>query len=213
VPVGVDVRQARGHPEEPGREAAYTLLRAHLDEWSRYQTEQSERHAATIQAIYSTQVERERRLAVEQLGDSDPLTGLWNRRYLDRRLADLAGQPISLALVDLDNFKQVNDGFSHDTGDTVLRRVAELLRIHLDGAPHPDAFAARLGGDEFVLAFPGTDSQAARRQCERVRTHLQATEWAPSAAALRVTISIGFVSDDDGSAPPSVLLSRPTPST
>jgi two-component system cell cycle response regulator len=115
-----------------------------------------------------------------------------------RRLAELAGQPISLALVDIDDFKQVNDGFSHDTGDTVLRRVAELLRIHVDGAPHADAFAARLGGDEFVLAFPGTDSQAARRQCERVRTHLQATEWAWSATALRVTLSIGFVSDDDG---------------
>ena len=189
-------------------EAAYTLLRAHLDEWSRYQTEQSERHAATIQAIYSTQVERERRLAVEQLADSDPLTGLWNRRYLDRRLAELAGQPISLALGDLDNFKQVNDGFSHDTGDTVLRRVSDLLRMHLDSAPHSGAFAARLGGDEFVLVFPGTDSQAARRQCERVRTHVQATEWALSAMALRITMSIGFVSDHDGRTPASVLLSR-----
>jgi diguanylate cyclase (GGDEF)-like protein len=189
-------------------EAAYTLLRRHLDEWDRYQTERSERHAATLQAIYSAEVERRRRIEVEQLADSDPLTGLWNRRYLERRLAELAGAPISLALLDLDHFKQVNDRFSHDAGDAVLRHVGELLELHTGGAPARGAFAARLGGEEFVLVFPGPDSDGALRLCERVRAHVQAAEWAGVAAEVRLTVSIGFVTDSRGSVPASELLSE-----
>jgi len=188
-------------------EAAYTLLRRHLDEWSRYQTERSERHAATIQAIYGAEVERRRRVAIEQLADSDPLTGLWNRRYLDRRLAELAHRPISLALLDLDDFKQVNDRVSHDAGDTVLRHVADLLRLHAEGAAHGGAFAARLGGDEFVLVFPGNDGDRAQRQCDRVRTHVHATDWARIAADVPLTVSIGLVIDVHGALDASALLS------
>ena len=187
-------------------EEAYNLLRLHLDEWARFQDEKSDARAATLQAIYGAETERRRRLEVEQLADTDPLTGLWNRRYLDRRLSELSGTPVTLALVDLDHFKQVNDSFSHDAGDAALRRVSDLLKLHVEFIKH--AFAARLGGEEFVLVIPETGTQEALQLCQRVRAHVQATDWSPVARGLRISASIGLAVDQDGSVARSELLSR-----
>jgi diguanylate cyclase (GGDEF)-like protein len=189
-------------------ETAYTLLRQHMDEWARFQTERSELHAATLQAIYGADVERRRRLAVEQLADTDPLTSLWNRRFLDRQLGELAGRPMAVALLDLDHFKQVNDRFSHDAGDAVLRRLADLLRLEAGSDPSGSAFAARLGGEEFVLVLPAATGDVALRHCERIRTQMQASDWGPLAGRLVVTVSIGLALDLLGTAEASELLSR-----
>ena len=91
---------------------------------------------------------------VKQIADTDPLTGLANRRAflaaLEARLADMAGPNLALALFDLDGFKPINDTFGHAAGDAVLIEVAHRLQAN-GGA---DAFAARIGGDEFALIFP-----------------------------------------------------------
>jgi diguanylate cyclase (GGDEF)-like protein len=102
---------------------------------------------------------------------TDDLTGLYNRRRFDDALANelvrarTFGAPLSLLLVDLDNFKVVNDEFGHQRGDDVLRRAADLVREHLrDGD-----IAARLGGDEFAVIAPDTGSVGALALAERLR--------------------------------------------
>jgi len=123
----------------------------------------------------------------------DSLTDSYNRRYLDQRLVglltDRAGDPagLAVALMDLDWFKQVNDGFGHLLGDRVLQRVVELLCAEL-----PDgAFCARYGGEEFALVMPGLDAEAAIAVCEAARYRIERNPWHELAARLRVTVSGG----------------------
>ena len=105
------------------------------------------------------------------LADTDPLTGLSNRRYfqeqLDRewlRVRRYPG-PITIAYIDLDNFKYVNDTLGHDVGDMLLKLVAERFSQHVRNSD----LVARLGGDEFALLLPVTDSAAARVVIEKLR--------------------------------------------
>jgi diguanylate cyclase (GGDEF)-like protein len=195
--------------EDGDFEAAYRYLLRHKTESDRFQTERSERHAAMIQAIYGAELERERRIAMERLADTDPLTGLWNRRYLDRRLRELsaAGRPVAVALVDVDHFKQVNDAFSHDAGDRALCRIAALARLHVAGDEDGEGFVARLGGEEFALVLPVGDGEVARRRCEALRAHVEADDWDLIAPGARITVSIGLALGSGGEAP-SVLLAR-----
>jgi diguanylate cyclase (GGDEF)-like protein len=103
---------------------------------------------------------------IAELAIRDSLTGLWNRRYLDQRLrAEIErGAPLSLCVVDLDGFKQVNDRHGHDAGDRVLVRVAELL----SDAVRPGDVVARLGGDEFVVLLCGADQEEATTIANRL---------------------------------------------
>jgi diguanylate cyclase (GGDEF)-like protein len=187
---------------------AYEYLRERNEALDRYQTERSELHAVTLQAIYAVEVERQQRLALEALADTDPLTGLYNRRYMSRQLARLAQEPVALALVDIDHFKQINDRFSHDAGDQVLTRLAALLGQHVEGMGHADGFAARIGGEEFVLALPGVEAEAARSCCERIRAEVENSSWDEIAADARVTVSIGLAVEQVGGGDASALLGR-----
>jgi diguanylate cyclase (GGDEF)-like protein len=104
------------------------------------------------------------------LADRDPLTGFYNHRFLHERLgeevvrAQRARRPLSMLMLDLDDFKLVNDTFGHLFGDRVLTWTAELIRSTLRASDIP----ARYGGDEFAIILPETDHDEARRAAERI---------------------------------------------
>lgn len=114
--------------------------------------------------------------AQRRLAEADTLTGLANsRRFLAAVDAEVArasryARPVTLAYVDLDGFKAVNDRWGHVVGDQVLARVGELLRRHVRATDLP----ARLGGDEFAVLLPETDGAAAREAVEKLRAVLEA---------------------------------------
>ncbi|HEV7965050.1 MAG TPA: GGDEF domain-containing protein, partial [Actinoplanes sp.] len=145
-----------------------------------------------------------------EMAHRDALTGLYNRRFVDERLPALLGEalargtPISVAIVDLDHFKRINDTLSHSTGDTVLQHIAQLLA---EAAAGPD-LVARMGGEEFLLAFPGVDAVDAARRCERLRLAIRAHLWQPVTGTLPVTASIGVTTTADGVGTMSALLAQ-----
>ena len=131
--------------------------------------------------------EERRRHALHRLAETDPLTGLANRAALDRRLARASGS-VTMALVDLDNFKPVNDRYGHDTGDAVLRVVAARLR----GGLRPVDLAVRFGGDEFAIVFgDGTDYEDALATARRVVRAIEAPIAAPDPVILSIGASVG----------------------
>ncbi|WP_027085384.1 sensor domain-containing diguanylate cyclase [Cohnella panacarvi] len=117
---------------------------------------------------------------------TDPLTGLFNRRTLDQFVAHHISQrlPFSMLIMDLDNFKSVNDTYGHDVGDEVLRFLAEALK-RLFGEEY---VVCRMGGEEFVVLVPTDDAEAALNDAESVRSYMADTA---SPTGNRVTISIG----------------------
>jgi len=127
--------------------------------------------------------------------ERDPLTGLGNRRHLDRRCAELLPPlqrlrtPLALAVLDIDHFKRVNDRHGHAVGDRVLTAVAQLLR---ENSRASDVLA-RHGGEEFVIVLPGMTCERAAEVCERLRDRIQSQDWTlcggPSEG---ITVSIGL---------------------
>jgi diguanylate cyclase (GGDEF)-like protein len=166
---------------------------------------QSESLAAKNRQLAQAHVELERRASQlegleEQLrdqADRDWLTGLYNRRYLARELGRLAQEslalPLSLAVLDLDRFKSINDRFGHDIGDRVLVRVAALLGEVLRGSD----MVVRSGGEEFIVLMPLTDQVAATACCERIRQVIHDEPWDRIAVGLSLTTSVGVVTTDD----------------
>jgi diguanylate cyclase (GGDEF)-like protein len=122
----------------------------------------------------------------------DPISSLLNSRaFHEEATRSLAlcrrkGRPVTLAYIDLDNFKAVNDTVGHQAGDRLLRSVALLLRA----STRPSDLCARLGGDEFVVLLPEVDQDEASAALERIRLQLSATA---ASDAYPVTASIGAV--------------------
>ena len=145
---------------------------------------------------------RQQAQALARLASEDSLTGLPNRRAFDERLA-LAfertrreGGPLSVALADIDLFKQINDTWSHAVGDAVLRALAEVLCRHVSS----EVYAARYGGEEFALLFTGLAADEAARRCEDLRHEVERLDLSALAPSLTVRLSVGVVKDD-GRAP------------
>jgi len=147
----------------------------------------------------------------ERQATHDNLTGLVNRRYADDYLqreievAHRHGREFTIALADIDHFKEINDRHSHAVGDEVLRRVAKIL---VDRCRKTDV-VARYGGEEFLLCFPDADATFAEHICNQVRIAVQNANWSdiesPTGEALRVTISIGIAESLDESRRTTVL--------
>jgi diguanylate cyclase (GGDEF)-like protein/PAS domain S-box-containing protein len=124
----------------------------------------------------------------------DPLTGLFNRRYLEETLArelsraQRENQPLSVILLDIDHFKKLNDTFGHLAGDLVLRRLGELLRAR---TRHED-IACRYGGEEFLLILVNAPSEIAVKRAEQLRTEFDELSIRREGQLLRATLSLGI---------------------
>ncbi|MBU2873004.1 sensor domain-containing diguanylate cyclase [Marinobacter salexigens] len=132
-------------------------------------------------------------IKLREFSDTDQLTGLFNRRRLERDLAlyyetfERYSLPTSILMLDLDHLKTVNDTLGHHAGDEMIREVADVFRTEL----RKTDTASRFGGDEFVIVLPNTEQkqavQFAERLCECVRRKLQRF----SANGVAVTVSLG----------------------
>ena len=130
-----------------------------------------------------------------ELAITDSLTGLHNRRYMERHMKTLigeairSGRPLSILLADIDHFKQVNDTYGHDVGDAVLREFADRFRRNTRGID----LACRLGGEEFLIIMPETDLGSAYQAGERLRACVAADPFPVGPGCqIRVTASVGL---------------------
>lgn len=138
------------------------------------------------------------RAKLELISRTDPLTNLYNRRHFDEQAevefqrAKRSGRPVTLLLLDIDEFKSINDTYGHDTGDFVLLLLAEILREEV----RPFDLIARYGGDEFVIMLMDTDEMQARSIAERIRTRVMETMFESESVMVHVTLSIGIAPVD-----------------
>lgn len=141
-------------------------------------------------------LQREQRLSSQlaELSVRDSLTGLHNRRHMDEaidqmfRYAKRSRDPLSVAVIDLDDFKPINDRHTHLVGDQVLRQVASVLSASTRGSDE----LVRMGGEEFALLMPGTASAEAITVCERMRDALESHDWGAITPGIVVTASFGI---------------------
>ncbi|MDR1209858.1 MAG: GGDEF domain-containing protein [Clostridiales bacterium] len=143
--------------------------------------------AAIISRAYDKLEYLSQRVAgLETASLSDPLTGARNRRCLSDRInrAIGEGEAFTLAMIDIDYFKRINDGFGHAWGDKVLIRIAEVMAEALA----PEDVFGRYGGEEFLIIFLNQDRRAAVAKLEGINRALAAADWGVAAA---VTISAG----------------------
>jgi len=134
----------------------------------------------------------------------DALTGLFNRRYFERRLKEEVAharrhkRPFSIVMLDLDHFKLVNDTYGHEDGDRVLRHVSEVIQAQL----REDDVPCRYGGEEFVLLLRGTTGMAARIVANRLKANLAAKpiRLGPRDELRHITFSAGVSAADDRNA-------------
>lgn len=126
--------------------------------------------------------------------NTDPLTELSNRRPFLKTLdtqfdsARRFGSPLSLAMIDIDHFKRVNDTYGHDAGDRVLQSISDMLI----GEFRSIDLIGRLGGEEFAVVFPKTDLAGAFAACERLLSIIEAADIMVDGVKIKVTASIGL---------------------
>jgi len=159
---------------------------------TRVEAEQSRRQAE--RARLEAQAERTRAASYQADAQRDQLTGLGNRRHLDQRLpvllevAEAQQLPVTVALIDLDHFKQINDRFGHTVGDRVLVAMAQQLRENTRASD----VLARIGGEEFLVVFADMPAAQAFEVCERLRSRVEMHDWDALTPGLRVTLSVGL---------------------
>ncbi len=138
---------------------------------------------------------REKQLELMGLAQQDPLTGMKNRLSLDQvaereRLRALeTGTPLTLLLMDIDHFKQINDEFGHQAGDKTLRAVSDVIEQVVRASDH----AFRFGGEEFLIVLPGADAGQAEQVAGRLRAGLSQLSLEFDGRLLDVTASFGVV--------------------
>jgi len=131
---------------------------------------------------------------IERLAITDGLTGLFNHRYFQERLSQefsriaRFSEPLSILIIDIDNFKKVNDAYGHPVGDSVLKAVADKIRKTIRNIDVP----ARYGGEEFAVILIGTDARGAVKMAERLRKAVMNTTFSGENSTFNVTISTGI---------------------
>lgn len=149
---------------------------------------------------------------LEALSLTDALTGLHNRRYLDKQLpawlefACKQKTPLSALVIDVDHFKKINDTHGHLIGDYCLKAVGSSIRSTVH---RPDDLVVRYGGEEFLIVLRNTDAAGALLVAERVRQNIESAHWMWEGRQVPVTVSIGLAELELNGAPdPSQLISR-----
>jgi diguanylate cyclase len=150
--------------------------------------------SALKQSLYQSGLKlKEAYKRIEELAELDELTGSFNRRCIMRLLdeevarAARSGAPCSVALIDLDHFKRVNDTYGHPTGDEVLRTFAITMFANIRSV---DRFG-RYGGEEFLLVLPDMANEGAGRAMDRLRAIVADLDWSAFSPGMRVTLSAG----------------------
>jgi diguanylate cyclase (GGDEF)-like protein len=144
---------------------------------------------------------------IEELAELDELTGAFNRRCIMRMLdeeiarARRGGSPCSIALIDLDWFKRINDAYGHPTGDEVLRTFAITMFANIRSV---DRFG-RYGGEEFLLVLPDMATDHGVRALDRLRAIIADLDWSAFAAGMTVTISAGVATLNPDESPDTLL--------
>ncbi len=168
--------------------AAYRELRHHLSEREWYEQ----------RLMSHRKMLEEQNAELTTLSHTDALTGLANRRAFNATLTNLiagalaAASSLSVAIIDVDHFKTVNDGYGHPAGDEMLIAIARTIEAQRGDT----GFVARCGGEEFALILPGADLRRAELQCELLRRAVQDLPHYPS-----VTVSIGVTAYRRGDDP------------
>jgi diguanylate cyclase (GGDEF)-like protein len=133
---------------------------------------------------------------LQNMARIDYLTSIFNRRAIIQQLKKEIARssrdhtPISLAMLDIDHFKAVNDTHGHAVGDAVLQQCVQSVKSYLRDYD----IVGRFGGEEFLIVLPGADLQQAREVCERIRLEVQNRDITVRGARLRLTISLGVAS-------------------
>ncbi len=150
---------------------------------------------------------KEAHARIEELAQIDELTGLLNRRYIMQALNDellraqRGGAPCSVAIIDLDFFKKINDRFGHPVGDEVLRSFSMTVTANLRGVDK----LGRYGGEEFLLVLPDASQHDAAKAVDRLRQIVADVNWEAIAGGLEVTLSAGVSQVRQDEAPEDIL--------
>ena len=191
--------------------ARMLINRLELDH-ARVETERA-RLEASLHKLRSAELEAENTALVvksaelDRRANEDALTGLWNRRHVEAMLPPMfedarsESRPLSIAIGDIDRFKEINDRFGHLTGDQVLRTIAGILKAGC----RPSDVVARVGGEEFVVVLVDTRIGPATQVCERLRSVIENNDWTDLHAELKVTISFGLSENQDAADPRQML--------
>ncbi len=164
--------------------------------------------SAMRQSLYKSGVDlKEAYQRIEELSELDDLTGSFNRRYimgvLDEEIARAhrSPTPCSVALIDLDWFKRINDTYGHPTGDEVLRTFAITVFANI----RPIDKFGRYGGEEFLLLLPDTSGEGAARILDRLRAIIADLDWSAFSPGMQVTISAGVATLKPNETPDIIL--------
>jgi len=191
-------------------------IRKHLAQQRRLEETQQDELEQQLQQMMARIQDMEReseqlktRLEIERANAlTDPLTGAPNRLAYDQRITQEFArwqrhrQPLSLLLMDIDHFKQINDTFGHKAGDRALKAIVQALRQHVRASD----FMARIGGEEFVLLLPETALDGAFLAAEKLRRGIERCEFAYKGQPVPITISGGIAQFVEGDTPDEVYV-------
>ncbi|WP_426285750.1 GGDEF domain-containing protein [Luteibacter sp. E-22] len=170
--------------------------------------ERAERMRLRIEQLETERNTLQRSLEREhELAQTDTMIGMPNRLAYEKRIEaafeswQATMRPLSIAAIDIDHFKSINDTYGHTAGDAVLRIIGQALLKHI----RPCDFVARYGGEEFIVIFDGADEAESLQVCERLRGKIQHLAFHASRQPVRVTASIGLTQFRPGDTPQSVF--------